>query len=472
MTFSLHKIFGVSVVLSLVLFASSCTEKDKGQLGKVSDFDSSVSIAWSDMYLQLDQVAGGYRPGASARTAGLYNYAAYEALIPGMSGQKSLAGLYPELKLPTPPSSDLEMNWAIVANSTYSYMLERLFWRVATTNPNIWGNIKQLYNSELNTLSSGVSSEVVERSKIWGEQVGRAVYEWSRTDAYGHDTPIIDPNYIAPIFSGSWEPTAPDFTKAFFPFWGKVRTFATINSSLVSPAPVPYSTDPNSEYYKQGIEVYNAVNDIKTGKPGSEDQKWIGWFWSDDITQLTFSPPARLIAVGNQMVATERFNLEETIVFYGKLGTTINDVAVSVWKNKYKYNTERPITFIRRVVSAQYPDAATWSPILDNIPANVKGVTPPFPAYPSGHSGFGGGMDVIYSAFFGSNGNYTMTDRCHSTRTEFPGMPRTYTSFAQMGEENAYSRIPLGVHFRMDCSEGLRLGREVGKNVLALPWDK
>jgi len=37
----------------------------------------------------------------------------------------------------------------------------------------------------------------------------------------------------------------------------------------------------------------------------------------------------------------------------------------------------------------------------------------------------------------------------------------------QIGEENAYSRIPLGVHPRFDCSEGLRLGKQIGKNAVA-----
>lgn len=30
-----------------------------------------------------------------------------------------------------------------------------------------------------------------------------------------------------------------------------------------------------------------------------------------------------------------------------------------------------------------------------------------------------------------------------------------------MAKENAYSRIPLGVHMCMDCTEGLRLGYEI-----------
>ena len=55
------------------------------------------------------------------------------------------------------------------------------------------------------------------------------------------------------------------------------------------------------------------------------------------------------------------------------------------------------------------------------------------------------------------------TDFSHKDRIEFLGNPREYDSFSAMAEESAYSRIPLVVHYRIDCQEGLRLGSEIGK---------
>lgn len=34
-----------------------------------------------------------------------------------------------------------------------------------------------------------------------------------------------------------------------------------------------------------------------------------------------------------------------------------------------------------------------------------------------------------------------------------------------MAIENAYSRFVMGVHFKEDCEEGLKLGYEVGKQI-------
>jgi hypothetical protein len=58
-----------------------------------------------------------------------------------------------------------------------------------------------------------------------------------------------------------------------------------------------------------------------------------------------------------------------------------------------------------------------------------------------------------------------MTDHCHEGRTDFLGIPRSFRSFNEMADENAYSRLPLGVHFLMDALEGVRHGHEIGAKV-------
>jgi hypothetical protein len=55
---------------------------------------------------------------------------------------------------------------------------------------------------------------------------------------------------------------------------------------------------------------------------------------------------------------------------------------------------------------------------------------------------------------------------------EFNGTPRTFTSFKQMGDEQAYSRIAMGVNLRMDCVEGIRVGELAAQRILELPWKK
>jgi hypothetical protein len=56
-------------------------------------------------------------------------------------------------------------------------------------------------------------------------------------------------------------------------------------------------------------------------------------------------------------------------------------------------------------------------------------------------------------------------DKSHEGLKDFSVKPRSFRSFDEMARENALSRILLGVHWRMDSEEGLRLGSLVGKEI-------
>ncbi len=65
--------------------------------------------------------------------------------------------------------------------------------------------------------------------------------------------------------------------------------------------------------------------------------------------------------------------------------------------------------------------------------------------------------------------HFRLADRTHENRQEFAGKSRSYDSFAEMAKENAASRVLLGVHYRMDCEEGMRLGKLIGQKIAGLP---
>ena len=133
------------------------------------------------------------------------------------------------------------------------------------------------------------------------------------------------------------------------------------------------------------------------------------------------------------------------------MGLALNDVTVMVWASKYFYNMERPDTYIKRNINKN------WEPLHP---------TPNFPAYPSGHATFGAAAGEILKSIFGNK--ISITDRSHEDNKEFIGTPRSFNSFDKMILENATSRLYLGVHYRMDCDEGLRLGKIIGMNAAKL----
>jgi len=474
--FYLFRNLFLTAVLSAFFF-QSCREYQVEQpVALVKSFDNTVYQEWNDVFLQIDRYAVGYRPGPVPHALGYLGFAAYEAVAPGMPQYNSMANLYSGLSIPK-FDEDKEYYWPAVINEVYAYLMKRFFFHMENEYAQEFAKIEQTRIRLHNEYAAKTTPEILERSEARGVEVARAVYEWERSDEAAHNAFLNpQPPYNAPQGPGYWEPTIPDFVQALFPFWGQVRTFALPEEEQLARPPIPYSENPQSLFFSQAFETYSTVKNIKDGGPGAFEQRWLGEFWSDDILGLTFSPPARLIAVANQVVEAEKMNLEEAAECYAKMGMALNDVSVAIWQSKYVYNLERPVSYIRRVMSQYYPDAANWTTLLNNPVSGHQGITPAFPAYPSGHSGFGGAGGKILSAFFEFNskhpGTYTFTDKCHIYRSEFIGTPRTLSSFKDMAYEDAYSRIPLGVHFRMDCDEGIRLGEIAAQRVLELPWKK
>ena len=474
--------------LAVVFFVQSCKDyRVEPSRLTTSEFGSDVFLRWNNLYLELDRYAKGYRPGPSPRALGYLGLSAYQSVVAGMPENNSLENYMPGLDVPE-ADAEADYHWATCVNESYAFLMTRFFFHMENEYPALFQKIEQT-RAQLNAeFELETTPEIFERSKAFGQSVAAAVYEWEKLDVAGHNA-FLNPQpttYTPPQGPGLWQPTYPDFGAAMFPYWGEVRTFAMKAADKVAKPPIPYSEDSSSLFYLQATEVYNTVNFIQNYNPLDQTQvalayelKWIAIFWSDDILNYTFAPPPRLVAIANQVVDKEKLDLARAAELYAKMGMALSDAGVATWNSKYIYNVERPVSYIRRIVAKNHPQAGNWKTILDNPYTGVEGMTPAFPAYPSGHSAFGGAGGKILSSIFEYNkehpGTYTFTDLCHQNRLDFPdntNTPRTFTSFKDMANEDAYSRIPLGVHFRMDCDEGLRLGELAAQRVLELPWKK
>lgn len=465
--------------LAATLFFQSChpDSDSPAPVTLTKSFDYKVFKSWNDKYMELDRYAKGNRPGTGPRALAYMGLSAYESVVAGMPEYNSLEVHYPGLSLPK-VEKDVEYFWPACVNESYAFLMKKFFLQMETGYADLFGGIDQLRLVLHNQYAEQAAPDVLERSEAFGKAVATAIYEWEKQDIAGHNA-FLNPQpseYQPPAGPGLWQPTWSDYGAAMFPFWGEVRCFAMGPSDLLANAPYPYSEDESSPFYAQAFETYNAVNNITSNGPGAHEARWKAEFWSDDMVEVTFGPPTHLTAVATQLAAKENLNLAECAELFAKIGMAMSDAGVAVWKSKYIYNVERPISYIRRVFAQKYPDAANWKTMLNNPYTGLTGFTPSFPAYPSGHSGFGGAGAKILSSFFEYTsehpGTYTFTDLCHQNRTEFLGTPRTFSSFKQLGDEDAYSRIPLGVHFRMDCDEGVRLGELAAQRVLELPWKR
>jgi hypothetical protein len=452
----LHKWF-LLLFASVIILLPACQNDDSvnpTQLTLVKNQDPSVAIDWMELFLEIDRYAQGYRPGPCPRALAYINLAAYESVMKGMPDFKSVKSLYPGLTMPDAHSGE-EYHWPTVVNAVYGSLMKRFFPGSVIIPDQQTSlqfkilSLEQTYNDEY---AAKVPGKIFSRSKEHGEAVANAIWEWSKTDPAGHEAYLnpLPADYNPPVGPGLWQPTPPQYLQAMFPYWGKVRTFAIKEEDKLARPPLTFSENPNSPLYAQAVEVKNIVDNLDF------TNQWIAEFWSDDFVGQMFSPPSRFISITLQVLEKENANLEMVVYTLAKVSLALNDASVACWRSKYFYNVERPVTYINRVIDPN------WQPHWNS--------TPNFPAYPSGHATFGAAASEVLSHIFGYN--YAMADRSHESRTDFYGMPRSFATFYEMAEENAYSRIPLGVHFRMDAEEGVRLGYLVGRRINDMPFKK
>jgi membrane-associated phospholipid phosphatase len=443
-------------LLVFVLAFSACTTDSNTptpvvEVKLAKNYDSKVIQQWTEMLMEVERYAEFYRPCPAARMMGYIGLAAYESTVSGMPEYQSIAGRYPNLTIPAVEAGQ-EYHWPTVVNNVYATLFKKFFANVRASDLFKIASLESTLNVQA---SNALGTDVFNRSKAYGISVANAVWDYSITDKDGHDK-YLDPrpaSYTPPTGPGKWAGSG----KPMFPYWGKVRTFAIAETDKLARAPIPYSEDKTSAYYAQALEVYAVTT------PQTYENQWLAEFWSDDVLGFTFSPPVRVWAVAAQIEAQEKSNLEVAIMAAVKSGLALNDASVACWNSKYYYNVERPVTFINKHINPNWNVASLTS--TGFLPAS-----PGFPAYPSGHSTFGAAGFAALASVFGEN--VSITDRCHENRTDFNGKPRSFNSFSELAWEDAYSRIYLGVHWRMDCEEGLRLGYQVARKVNALPFKK
>jgi membrane-associated phospholipid phosphatase len=106
----------------------------------------------------------------------------------------------------------------------------------------------------------------------------------------------------------------------------------------------------------------------------------------------------------------------------------------------------RPRTYIRRVMDPN------WEPLIP---------TPPFPEYPSGHSGISAAAAEVLTAVFGD----TVAFR-DSTGLTIGSSIREFKSFREAAHEAGMSRLYGGIHFQYGNLGGRSVGECVGAHTV------
>jgi hypothetical protein len=402
----------------------------------VSAYDAEVPTAWFDLSLRLVETTPGYSPPVASRAFGYTGVALYEALVPGMPDRETFTRKLNDLPLPPPPRRPAH-HWPTVANTALASTFRSHF---PTTPPENLEAIDALERRFLDEARDEVPGAIYRRSVQRGRQIADHIFEWSRSDGghegYKNNFPPYDP----PTGPGKWVPTPPDFLRGLQPYWGKNRPLFIPRGSAGSPGPPPhYSEEPGSDFYREGLEVYETDRDL------TPEQKEIALFWADAAGTPT--PPGHSISILTQIVRQLELRLDRAALAYALVGIALSDAFVCCWHTKYRDNLLRPVTYIRELFEED------WLPFI---------VTPPFPEYTSGHSVQSGAAAQVLTDLFGP---HPFTDHTHDER----GMePRSFESFMHAAEEAAISRLYGGIHFRSAIERGVAQGIRLGKRIRAL----
>ena len=285
-----------------------------------------------------------------------------------------------------------------------------------------------------------------EGSKPKGIELGQRAAAAMRASRANDGLANIDGPYVPGVEPGKYRFMPPLNFAAGVNLGTQLRPFAIHDGSDFRVA-APYAvTD----------AAYAAdYNDVKTlgaafGSTRTAEQSEIGKFWLENTNDSW-------LQVAVQLATSRDMPGWELLRAMALLQMAQVDAYIACFESKYFYNFWRPMTAIQLGDSDGNPATAgddKW--ISFDFPC------PPVPDYPSGHAASGGAGAAVLANVFGSDAAIFT-----HTSASLPGPTRNFTSFTQMADEIAVSRIYAGYHFRLAVTRGAAQGKAVTAQVLA-----
>lgn len=400
-----------------------------------------VMLQWYKLVLELVRHTPTYSPPVASRAFAYLGVTGYEVMASGRPEMVSLSGQLNELG-PVPKQGSGAYDEGVVMQAAMAQSIRNFF---GNTGPSGQQAMNRMEDLLAKVVTAGLPDEVVKRSDAFGRFLAQHIWLWSQSDGGAVVENMGFPEHFVPSQEpGHWKPTSTiDLQQTpLLPNWGKNRPFAMpAGTSCHLPPPPAYSEDPQSEFYKQAMEVYDTTRAL------TDEQETIARFWSDD-PMLSSTPPGHWIALVLTLVEMDRMDGPRTADALMRVGVGVADAFIGCWAEKFKYDYIRPVTFIRSKIDP------AWEPLL---------ITPPFPEYPSGHSSQSGAAATVLTAIFGEN--HAFGDPTHE---EDGIQTRMFGSFWEAAEEAAMSRLYGGIHFRAAVELGLEQGRCIGAYAVKL----
>ncbi|WP_246329580.1 vanadium-dependent haloperoxidase [Chthonobacter rhizosphaerae] len=426
----------------LCLFAGWSAMGAAAAAGPSKETPEAILKTRYQLVLELVRHTPTYSPPVASRSFAYLAVTAFEAAASGSPRLKSLAGQLNGLAPVPAREPGAVYDEAVVLEAALADATRSFFQNTGPTGQRAITMIARQLGA---AAAAGVADDVVARSAAHGRAVAEHVRAWSLTDGGAVVENMGFPlTYAVSREPGRWVPTSliRQQQAPLLPAWGANRPFAMPTGAACDlPPPPAYDETPGSPFYEEARELHAASARL------TAEERAIARFWADD-PMLSPTPPGHWISIAVQILEAEGAPLERRLDVLARLGVALADAFIGCWHTKYRYDTVRPVTVIRKLFDP------AWEPIM---------ATPPFPEFPSGHSTQSGAAAAVLAAAFGDP--YAFTDATH----EADGLPaRSYPSFRAAAEEAGLSRFHGGIHFRSAVTEGLKQGACIGAHAVRL----
>ncbi len=301
----------------------------------------------------------------------------------------------------------------------------------------------------------------------WGRRVGLEIVRMRTRD--GAEPNKVDyylGRYPRRTDQMNWDPTSAaygvqtgprisSYGRGLYPGFGHIKPWTLRHTGQFRPEPF---YDPASPEFAEDFDLIRQIGGTKSTLR-TEDQSEIALFWEDGPWGIT--PPGHFLFIAVQVLQSRGFDFLDTARAFALLGMTQCDAAINSWDSKYHHDILRPSTAIRtRSAAFGNPDKrivedAGWESFIP---------TPNFPSYTSGHSTFGAAGTEMTALLLGTDKvTFSHESPDQVGWPQIVGARRTWTSLSQAAEENGWSRLYGGVHWRLDHTAAMKAGRQIAQ---------
>lgn len=420
--------FGLLLAACLfVLVPTGCEEDRPDRVVGIENTTSPKQL--SEWIEQLGAVirATNTQGEEASRILAYASIAYYEGYALSSESMRTLVGQIEGLNSLPQPDSALAYNYGVIAEAAMYKVIAEMFSNAPT---NIQLVLSSTYTDhERDYITIGVAEAIVNRSRDFGTSIGQAIIDWSHEDGYDN---LGNCATTVPSGQNDWQPTPPGFSAAQYVCWGDLRAFTFTPAELITLCHPGIPNEVTTQAHSDAVtEIYELGNNINPA------QAEIARFWHD--ANGTFTVPGHYISILADLIDQNLLNGEETVTAFAHLCVAMADTYISTYKLKYTYFRPRPITTIQESIDGN------WESEM-NCPA-----TPEFPSMRA---------TMAYAAAQVFTNRYGSLEFRDDTYTSILNIDeRIYSSFNEMADEAALSRLYAGTNIRLTIDKSEYHGR-------------